>query len=176
MPKDFFKRHDVRILEGMRDGKEMLLLYMKLLCESLDHEGSLRYSDKMPYTNEMLASVTNTQVDIVQKALKTLSDLGLCEILDDGTVFMTKVSEMTGSETHAAKYMRERRHDEVVLGEFDNVSLSKSEIEKLKEFYPSHWAKYVEKLSAYKKSTGTTYESDYATLKQWMMKDIGEIE
>ena len=43
LKRDFFKRHDIRIVEGMPNGKEYILFYLKLLCESVDHEGSLRF-------------------------------------------------------------------------------------------------------------------------------------
>ncbi len=38
--KDFFKRHDIRIIEDMENGKEYVLFYMKLLLESVDHVDS----------------------------------------------------------------------------------------------------------------------------------------
>lgn len=176
LPKDFFKRHDMRIIEGMPNGKDMLLLYMKLLCESIDHEGSLRYSEKIPYTPEMLATIMNTDVEIVKQALAIFKDLGLIEIRNDKTIFMTKVPDMTGSETKAAQYMREYRKDTHLLGEFSNVELTKDEIKSLQEFYPKSWARYVEKLSLHKKSRGKVYESDYATIKQWLLVDIGDME
>lgn len=179
LPKDFFKRHDMRIIEDMEDGKEMLLFYMKLLCESLDHEGSLRYSDKLPYTDTMLATITNTNVKVVKKALNLFSSLGLLEVYEDDTIFMSKVPEMTGSETHTAQYMRQyrkQRKEEYALGEFANVFITKEELNKLKDFYPKNWAAYIEKLSAHKKSGGVFYEDDYATIKKWLLKDIGEME
>ena len=48
--RNFFKRHDIRILENMPNGKELVLLYLKLLAESVDHEGALRFSDTLPYS------------------------------------------------------------------------------------------------------------------------------
>lgn len=179
MPKDFFKRHDIKIIEGTKNGKDIVLFYIKLLCESLDHNGRLRYSDEIPYSARMLSAVTNTEEEIVNEALDILQKLALIKILDDKTVFMTQVPKMTGSETESASYMREYRaqqEDLQKLGEFSNVRLSKSEINKLKEFYPSYWIKYVEKLSLHKKSTGREYASDYATIKQWLTMDVGELE
>ena len=34
LDKDFFKRHDIRIVESMPNGKDYILFYLKLLCES----------------------------------------------------------------------------------------------------------------------------------------------
>ena len=49
--RGFFKRHDVRIIEAIND--KFVLFYMKLLAESIDHEGYLRFSEAKPYTSEM---------------------------------------------------------------------------------------------------------------------------
>ena len=49
LDKDFFKRHDIKIIESMPNGKDYILFYLKLLCESLDHDGSLRFNDQIPY-------------------------------------------------------------------------------------------------------------------------------
>ena len=38
LDKDFFKRHDIKIIESMPNGKDYILFYLKLLCESLDHD------------------------------------------------------------------------------------------------------------------------------------------
>jgi hypothetical protein len=83
---------------------------------------------------------------------------------------------MIGSETPQAGYMRKRKAEQSKLGHFQNVTLSKEELQKLKEFYPSYWSKYIDKLSMHKESTGREYESDYATLMGWLMDDVGEME
>ena len=49
LKKDFFKRHDIRILESMPDGHISVLFYLKLMLESVDHEGELRFSEKTAY-------------------------------------------------------------------------------------------------------------------------------
>ena len=109
LKRDFFKRHDVAILEAFPNGKEVLLLYIKLLCESVDHDGRLRFSDEIPYTAPMLAAVTRTNPEIVESAMEIFRELGLLEVLEDGTIYMTKITDMVGSETADAKKKREQR-------------------------------------------------------------------
>ena len=74
--------------------------------------------------------------------------------------------------------MRQRRlsTETKTLGTFNNVCMTQEEIDLLKDFYPSYWIQYVEKLSAHKESTGKEYASDYATLKMWLTEDIGSLE
>ena len=109
LKRDFFKRHDIRIIESMPNGKEYILFYLKLLCESVDHEGNLRFSENIPYNEDMLATITNTNVDIVRMAIKVFQELNMMEVLDNGTYFMQEVEKMMGSETYWAEQKRKQR-------------------------------------------------------------------
>ena len=96
LKRDFFKRHDIQIIESMPNGKDYILFYLKLLCESVDHEGNLRFSDQIPYNEQMLSTITNTNIDVVRSAIKIFSELGMMEVMDDGTYFMREVQKMIG--------------------------------------------------------------------------------
>lgn len=109
LKREFFKRHDIQIIENMPNGKDYVIFYLKLMCESIDHEGRLRFSDTIPYNEEMLSTITNTNVDIVRSALKIFVELGMIEILDDKTIFMTEVLKLIGSETKWAEYKRNKK-------------------------------------------------------------------
>ena len=111
LKRDFFKRHDMRIIEKMQNGKEYSLFYLKLLCESVDHNGLLRFSDAIPYTEDMLATITDTEPEIAKEAIKLFLSLELIEIMDDGTFYMTNLESMLGSSSqdeHAKESTRLR--------------------------------------------------------------------
>ena len=55
-------------------------------------------------------------------------------------------------------------------GEYKNVLLSDEELDKLKSEY-SDWEERIERLSSYVASTGKTYKSHYATIRNWARKD-----
>lgn len=112
LKRDFFKRHDIRIIESMPNGKDYILFYLKLLCESVDHDGGLRFSEQIPYSEEMLATITFTNVDIVRSAIKIFAQLGMMEVLDDGTFFMNEVNKMIGSAADNDNANRQRRYRE----------------------------------------------------------------
>lgn len=112
LKRDFFKRHDIRIVEEMTNGKEYILFYLKLLCESVDHEGGLRFSNQIPYNDEMLATITNTNIDIVRSAVKIFTELQMMDVLDDGTIFMNEVAGMIGSAANNDNANRQRRYRE----------------------------------------------------------------
>ena len=109
LKRDFFKRHDIRILESMPNGKEIVLFYLKLLTESIDHEGKLRFSETVPYTPKMLSVITNTDEEIVEDALSALTELELIDFLDDETYIINGIQDMIGFETEWAKKKREYR-------------------------------------------------------------------
>ena len=110
--RDFFKRHDIRIIEAMPDGRDYVLFYLKMMCESVDHDGSLRFNESIPYTEDMLATITNTNVAIVKAALDVFVKLHIMEIQEDGTYFMPKVSKMIGSAVDNDNANRQRRFRE----------------------------------------------------------------
>ena len=112
LKRDFFKRHDIRIIEAMPNGKEYILFYLKLLCESVDHDGNLRFSDQIPYSEEMLSTITDTKIDVVRTAIKIFTQLGMMDIYDDGTLFMNEVQKMIGSASNTDGANRVRRYRE----------------------------------------------------------------
>lgn len=115
LKRDFFKRHDIQIIEGMPNGKDYILFYLKLLCESVDHEGNLRFSEEIPYNESMLATITNTNVDIVRSAIKAFEQLHMIEILDDGTYFMNECKKVIGCECESAERVRNHREKQKTL-------------------------------------------------------------
>ena len=112
LKKDFFKRHDIRIVEDMPNGKDYILFYLKLLVESVDHEGALRFSESIPYNEQMLATITNTNVDLVRSAMQVFTNLNMIEVLDDDTIYMTEVMKMIGSAADNDNANRQRRFRE----------------------------------------------------------------
>ena len=130
LKRDFFKRHDIRIIEEMENGKDYILFYLKLLLESIDHEGHLRFSETIPYNEKMLSVITNTNIDVVRSALKVFTELKMLEIFDEGTIYMSEVTKLIGSETEYAKKKREYRQRLLALGHKEDNVRQEIEIEK----------------------------------------------
>lgn len=129
LKRDFFKRHDIRIIEEMPNGKEYILFYLKLLLESIDHEGTLRFSDTIPYNEQMLSVITNTNIDIVRSAMKIFSSLNMAEILADETIYMAEVEKLIGSESSSAERVREYRKSQKLLQCNNDVTKCNTEID-----------------------------------------------
>lgn len=109
LDKDFLKSSQIKVIKNMPNGKDYVIFYLALMLESVETIGHLRFSNLVPYNEDMLASVTDTNVDIIRTAVKIFESLGLMEILDDGTIYMTQVAEMTGKESESAERVRRYR-------------------------------------------------------------------
>lgn len=106
---DFFDREEIKLIENSPNGKDYIIFYMKLLLKSTNTDGRLMFKDVIPYTDEMLATITNTNIDVVRSAVKMFIQLGMMDKLDDGALFMIETQNMIGSETEYAKKQREYR-------------------------------------------------------------------
>ena len=148
LKKDFFKRHDIRIIEAMPNGKDYILFYLKLLVESVDHEGQLRFSDTIPYNADMLSVITNTNVDIVKSALKVFTELKMIEVLDDCTIYMNEVSKMIGSAAdndNAIRQQRFRDNQKASKMGIPDVSVTKNNVSVTECVTESNESKSIEK-------------------------------
>lgn len=169
LKRDFFKRHDIKIIEAMPNGKDYILFYLKLLCESVDHEGNLRFSSEIPYDENMLSIITNTNIDVVRSAIKVFSQLGMMEVLDDGTYYMSEVNKMMGSavdndNANRQRRFRERQKELALQERYDSVTknnesknksieidkeldIEKKEISKEKKYgFDTFWVCYPKKV------------------------------
>lgn len=133
LKRDFFKRHDIRIIEEMPNGKDYILFYLKLLLESIDHEGALRFSDTIPYNEQMLSVVTNTNIDTVRSAMKLFVELNMMSVFDDQTIYMTEVDKLIGSETEWARKKRLQRAKEDNVPQLSSKCPTELELESEKE-------------------------------------------
>ena len=106
---DFFNRDEIRIIESQSNGKDYIIFYLKLMLKSINDNGKLLFKDTIPYTPEMLASITNTSIDTVRVAIDAFVKLGLITLLDDGALYMQEVQKLVGSETSDAERMRVKR-------------------------------------------------------------------
>ena len=150
LKRDFFKRHDIRIVEAMPNGKDYILFYLKLLLESIDHEGTLRFSETIPYNEHMLSVVTNTNIDTVKSAMKLFIELNMMTVFDDQTIYMNEVDKLIGSETEWAKKKREQR-------------LKRDNVPRLSSNCPTEIEKDIEKEKDIETDTEVEVEADTAT-------------
>lgn len=86
--------------------------------------------------------------------------------LEHGPQLSTKESSTNKPTTKESR--KEPRHK---FGEYENVLLSDSDLEKLQAEFPTDWEQRIERLSSYMASTGKTYKNHLATIRNWARRD-----
>lgn len=76
--------------------------------------------------------------------------------------------EQSTKESTTKESKKEQRHK---YGEYSNVLLTDSDMEKLQEEFPTDWEERIERLSSYMASSGKTYKNRLATIRNWARRD-----
>lgn len=125
LPRNFFDKHYIKALRRKKHedfpevfGNMLVLFYVWMLAESIDHSGCLRYSESKPYDAETLSDVSDFPLHFVTLALPIFTELELVVTESDGTLFLPKSAKMIGSESASAQRVRE--HRERKKAEHDN--------------------------------------------------------
>ena len=63
---NFFERDEIKIIEAMPNGKDYILFYLKIMLKSINENGRLIFKRTLPYSNEMLSTITGTNIDVVR--------------------------------------------------------------------------------------------------------------
>lgn len=137
---DFFDKDEIKIIEGQPNGKDYIIFYMKLLLKSVKTEGELYFRDTIPFSPQMLSTITNTNIDTVKVAVELFISLGLMEQWDNGTLFMFETQNMIGSESKWANYKRVERIKKEQIGQCPKKS-KKNTIEIEKDIEIEKWQK-----------------------------------
>ena len=109
LKEDFFNSDEMIVLESLKDGFVYSNILLKLYLRSLKTDGALLFRDKIPYSPEVLATVVRHPVGMVKEALRVFSELGLIEIIDNGTIFMTDIQNFIGKSSTEAERKKDFR-------------------------------------------------------------------
>lgn len=101
------------------------------------------------------------------KSLDTSSDVAVSDIDKEEDKEREEENNNILSDPSSSKSKKPIKHK---YGEYNNVLLTDAELEKLKAEYPDYEER-IERLSSYVASTGKSYKSHYATIRNWARKD-----
>ena len=223
---DVFDDEKVLLIESLPSADSIIVIWFKLLALAgkQNNDGVFLMSNRIAYTEEMLATIFRRELSIVRLALKTFEEFGMIEVFD-GVITIPNWNKHQTLDSYEKKkerdriYQAERRakqrqialkssdsqttpssyvaiseedidkdididKDNILsesapkkakatkhkYGEYNNVLLTDEELEKLKTEY-SDWEDRIERLSSYVASTGKSYKSHYATIRNWARKD-----
>ena len=99
----------------MQDGVLYSNILLKLYLKSLKHGGRLQLDENIPYTAQMIATITRQQIGTVERALQIFLKLGLVEVLDSGTFYMSNIELLIGQSSTEAERKRAARLQNMAL-------------------------------------------------------------
>ena len=81
---DIFDDEKILLIESMPDKYAIITIWFKLLCLAgkQNNHGIFLLNDKIPFTDEMLATIFRMELNTVRLALETFSRFGMIEIID----------------------------------------------------------------------------------------------
>jgi predicted phage replisome organizer len=232
---DVFDDEKVLMIESMPSADSIIVIWFKLLAFAgkQNNDGVFLMSNRIAYTDEMLASIFRRDVNMVRMALNVFEQFGMIEIVNNVITIpnwnkhqtldayekkkerdrlyqqtrraaqraliekssdsqQTQSSDVAVSEEEKEKDIEKELDNNNILpdsdesspapkkskpvkhkyGEYNNVLLTDEELDKLKDEYID-WQERIENLSSYVASTGKSYKSHYATIRNWARKDQG---
>lgn len=109
LKESYFDDDSIVLLESMPDGVLYSNILLKLYLKSLKHGGRLQLDENIPYTAQMIATITRQQIGTVERALQIFLKLGLVEVLDSGTFYMSNIELLIGQSSTEAERKRAAR-------------------------------------------------------------------
>jgi predicted phage replisome organizer len=136
-------------LDQLESKKEYMRNYMK------------EYREKQKLLTGKTTCKTNSKTNVSE------ADKDIDKDIEEDKDIKDIIPDSDEPEPPAPKKTKPVKHK---YGEYKNVLLSDDELEKLKAEYPDYRDR-IERLSSYVASTGKSYKSHYATIRNWARKD-----
>ena len=109
LKENYFDDDSIVLLESMQDGILYSYILLKLYLKSLKHGGKLQLDENIPYTAQMIATLTRQQVGTVERALQIYLQLGLVELMTDGAYYMSTIELLIGQSSTEGERKKQAR-------------------------------------------------------------------
>lgn len=143
---DIFDDEKIMLIEAMPEPDGMIVIWFKILCLAgkQNNGGVLTLNGRMPYTDEMLATIFRRPVTMVRMALSAFQSLGMIEIVSGAVTIPNwgKHQNLEGIQNrrnYMSGYMRDYREKQKLLAESTSSkclrkpNVSDTELDKDKE-------------------------------------------
>lgn len=146
---DIFDDEKMLLIESLPSADSIIVIWFKLLCLAgkTNNSGVFLLSDRIPYTDEMLATIFRRDINTVRLALKTFEDFGMVEIVS-GVITIPNWNKHQTLDSYEKKkerdrlYQAERRATQKALAEKSSdcqtipscdIAISDKEVEREEE-------------------------------------------
>jgi predicted phage replisome organizer len=143
---DIFDDEKVLLIESLPDSYAIITVWFKLLCLAgkQNNSGVFMMSNKIAYTDKMLATIFRMKESTVTMALNTFCEFGMVEIVD-GVITIPNWDKHQSLDAYAKKkerdrlYQQERRNKQKLLvakkssDKSSDIAISEEDIEEERE-------------------------------------------
>jgi predicted phage replisome organizer len=137
MKDNFFDRAEIKAIETIQNGYEYICIIQKMYLRSLCRNGKLMVTDMVPYDLQTLSGVLGHKQETIRAAIEVFRKFGLCEILEDHTIYMTEIQNFIGESSTEADRIRAFRkqidEDRTNVRLLTDISTPKIELKTEKE-------------------------------------------
>ena len=121
---DIFDDEKIMLIEAMPEADSIIVVWFKILCMAgkQNNGGVLMLNSRMPYTDEMLATIFRRSLPVVRLALGVFEQLEMIEIISGAVTIPNwgkhqNIEGMQARRNYMAGYMRDYREKQKLLAE-----------------------------------------------------------
>lgn len=129
---NIFDDEKILLIESMPEADSLIVIWFKLLCMAgkINNGGVMIFNDKIPYTEEMLATIFRRPVNTVRLALKSFEELGMILIINNTITIPNwskhqSLDQLEKRKEYMKEYMREYRQKQALLASGEKEDRSK---------------------------------------------------
>jgi predicted phage replisome organizer len=132
---DIFDDEKILLIESMPDADSIIVIWFKLLCLAgrQNNSGVFLMNGRIPYTEEMFATIFRRKLNTVRLALKTFEQYGMIEIINETVTIPNwgkhqALDQIERNREYMKNYMRKRREEQRLLVEGESGCKSNSKV------------------------------------------------
>ena len=121
---DIFDDEKILLIESMPEADSIIVIWFKLLCLAgkQNNSGVFQINGRIPYTDEMFATIFRRRLNTVRLALATFQQYGMIEIINDTVTIPNwgkhqQLDQIERNREYMKNYMRKRREEQRLLTE-----------------------------------------------------------
>lgn len=130
---DIFDDEKILLIESLPEADSIIVIWFKLLCLSgkNNNRGVFIMNDRIPYTDEMLATIFRRPINTVRLALDTFDKFGMIELINDVITIPNwskhqNLDQLEEKKNYMKDYMRKYREKQKQLANNDCKTNSKT--------------------------------------------------
>lgn len=117
---DFYRQKEIKILRQMERGATYIIIYQKMLINSLKNGNKLFYDNLQDSFEEEISLLIDEDVEDVKATVKFLKRANLLESVSREEFVLTQVELLTGSESESTKRVRKYRENKKINDKKDD--------------------------------------------------------